>query len=113
MAISNKDLKAKLGAALGDKKPTLTSATTKELVTAQATTTTEKRESRGSKTSVNIFESDLELLDVLREFLKKEGFRKVADSQLLRLMCRDYKPGTGTVEIMRQIVSEDGRRRPN
>lgn len=111
MAVSNKDLKAKLGAALGDKKPTPMSIPAENLPRAQLGTPPKQRESRGSKTSVNIFESDLELLDTVRDFLKGEGFRKVADSQLLRLMCRDYKPGPNTVEIMRQIVSEDGRRR--
>lgn len=110
MAVSNKDLKAKLGAALTDKKPLPISPPGDE-VTTQTTAPQKRREERGGKTSVNLFESDLELLEFLRDFLKKEGFRKVADSQLLRLMCRDYQPGPSTVETMRQIMSEDGRRR--
>ena len=111
MGVSTKDLKAKLGAALGDKKPMPISMPAEAVTDDRTTPTPKQREGRGSKTSVNIFESDLELLETVREYLKSQGFRKVADSQLLRLMCRDYKPGPNTVETMRQIVSEDGRRR--
>ena len=109
MAVSNKDLKAKLGAALADKKPLPISP--EDGIASQTAAPPKRRRDKGGKTSVNLFESDLELLESLRDFLKKEGFRKVADSQLLRLMCRDYQVGPNTVETLKQIMSEDGRRR--
>lgn len=109
MAVSNKDIKAKLGAALAGSLPP--SMMAGEAAAHESAPQPKRREGKGGKTSVNLFEADLELLDPLKDFLKKEGFRKVADSQLMRLLCRDYKPGPTTVETMKRIVKEDGRRK--
>lgn len=67
---------------------------------------------RGKRTSVNLFDSDLELLDPLRDFLrKKTGVRVIRDSTLVQVLCRAYEPSETSVTAFREVTALDQRRK--
>ena len=67
---------------------------------------------RGRRTSVNVFDSDLELLEPLRDFLrKKTGVRVIRDSTLIQVLCRCYEPNESSVAAFHQVMSLDQRKK--
>jgi len=67
---------------------------------------------RAPKLSVSLFQSDVQRLDTIKEFMKTRGFRNLNDSEALRLACRSVEIGDHFVEVYRAMQQEDGRRRP-
>ena len=66
---------------------------------------------RGRRTSINMFDSDLDFLEPLRVYLRKQtGLRVIRDSTLLQVLCRGYTPGPEHVEALAAVEALDGRR---
>ena len=67
---------------------------------------------RGKRTSVNLFDSDLELLDPLRDYLRKRtGIRVIRDSTLVQVLCRAYQPSDASVAAFEEVTRLDQRRK--
>lgn len=66
---------------------------------------------RATKASVSLYRTDLVRLDEIKEFMRKEGYRNLSDSDALQLACRAVKIGPEFLEHYQQMQKEDGRRR--
>lgn len=66
---------------------------------------------RGRRTSVNLYDSDLDLLEPLRVALRAStGLRVIRDSSLVQVVCRVHgKPGPEHVAALREVLALDGR----
>ena len=67
---------------------------------------------RGIRTSVSLYERDLDELEPLRAFLReKTGLRAIADSSLVQTICRAHgKPGPEHVAAFRAVLEVTGRK---
>jgi hypothetical protein len=66
---------------------------------------------RAPKLSVSLYQRDLHRLDEIKEFMQKRGIRNVSDSEALRLAIRGMELGEGLVDVYREMLGEDGRRK--
>ena len=65
---------------------------------------------RGKRTSVNVFDADLELLEPLRVSLRAAtGLRVLRDSTLVQVACRVFSTGPAAVAALREVLALDGR----
>ena len=65
---------------------------------------------RGTRTSVNVYGSDLDRLESLRVYLRKQtGLRVIKDSSLLQVLCRTCKPLPEHVDALRAVLAQSGR----
>lgn len=69
------------------------------------------RGSRAPKLSVSLYQHDIERLDIIKDFMKSQGFRNLSDSEALRLACRKVQIDGALIEVYRSMQGEDGRRR--
>ncbi len=63
------------------------------------------------KLSVSLYNFDIQCLDQIREFMRKNGVRNLSDSEALRLACRAVKIDTAFLGIHQDMQKEDRRRR--
>ena len=65
---------------------------------------------RGIRTSISLYESDLDCLEPLRVLLRTEtGVRSVPDSAMVQTLCRVCKPGPEHVAAFRAVLASTGR----
>ncbi len=67
--------------------------------------------SRAPKLSVSLYQYDIDRLDVIKDFMKAQGFRNLSDSEALRLACRKVEIDGTLVDVYKSMQSEDGRRK--
>ena len=63
------------------------------------------------KRSITLYQKDLDILDGLREYLRKKGVRNLSDSEGLRLACRTVTFDERVLKTYDSMRLEDGRRR--
>lgn len=70
-----------------------------------------EKSSRGRRTSVNVFDQDLDFLEGLRVHLRAAtGLRVIRDSSLVQVVCRVHgKPGPAHVAALKEVLALDGR----
>lgn len=68
---------------------------------------------RAPKLSVSLYQSDLQRLDEIKDFMKRQGHRNLSDSEALRLACRAVIINDEFLKIYREMQGEDRRRRPD
>ena len=67
--------------------------------------------SRGLRTSVNVYGSDLDCLEPLRVFLRKQtGLRVIKDSTLIQVLCRTCQPSPTHVAALQAVQQTTSRR---
>lgn len=67
--------------------------------------------SRGLRTSVNVYGSDLDCLEPLRVFLRKQtGLRVIKDSTLIQVLCRTCQPSPAHVAALQAVQQTTSRR---
>jgi hypothetical protein len=66
---------------------------------------------RAPKLSVSLYQYDIDRLDIIKDFMKSQGFRNLSDSEALRLACRKVEIDGTLVEVYKSMQSEDGRRK--
>ncbi len=66
---------------------------------------------RAPKLSVSLYQRDIDRLDVIKDFMKSQGFRNLSDSEALRLACRKVEVDGSLVDIYKAMQAEDGRRK--
>jgi hypothetical protein len=59
----------------------------------------------------SVYESDMQRLDEIKEFMRGKGYRSVTSSEALRLACRAVEVGDRFVTVYEQMRREDGRRK--
>jgi len=59
----------------------------------------------------SVYESDMQRLDEIKEFMRGKGYRNVTSSEALRLACRAVEVGDQFVAVYEQMRREDGRRK--
>jgi len=69
------------------------------------------KRSRAPKLSVSLYQYDIDRLDIIKDFMKAQGFRNLSDSEALRLACRKVEIDGTLVDVYKSMQSEDGRRR--
>ena len=67
--------------------------------------------SRAPKLSVSLYQHDIDRLEIIKDFMKSQGFRNLSDSEALRLACRKVSIDGALIEVYKAMQSEDGRRR--
>src|ERR1700692_1131989 len=67
--------------------------------------------SRAPKLSVSLYQYDIDRLDIIKDFMKAQGFRNLSDSEALRLACRRVEIDATLVDAYKSMQSEDGRRK--
>jgi hypothetical protein len=67
--------------------------------------------SRAPKLSVSLYQYDIDRLDIIKDFMKTQGFRNLSDSEALRLACRKVEIDGTLVDVYKSMQSEDGRRK--
>ena len=80
----------------------------------QEITPIRKKQTKGeaaSKISVSVYPIDIERLDELKEYMKKQGIRNISDSEALRIACRAVTLGSSCVDVYHEMQKEDGRRK--
>ena len=63
------------------------------------------------KRSITIYQTDLDILDEIRNYLRQRGVRNLSDSECLRLACRTVSFDDCLVRTYEAMRLEDGRRR--
>lgn len=66
---------------------------------------------RAPKLSVSLYQYDIDRLDMIKDFMKAQGFRNLSDSEALRLACRKVEIDGTLIDIYKSMQSEDGRRK--
>lgn len=66
---------------------------------------------RAPKLSVSLYQRDLERLDEIKAFMQKRKVRNLSDSEALRLAIRGIELGEGLLDVYREMLGEDGRRK--
>jgi hypothetical protein len=66
---------------------------------------------RAPKLSVSLYHTDLKRLDEIKDFMRSRGHRNLSDSEALRLACRAVVITDGFMEVYKEMLAEDGRRR--
>ena len=70
-----------------------------------------KPDGRGAKKlSVSLYPHDLRRLDEIRDFMRRQGVRRLSDSEALRLACRRSALDGELRRLYEEILREDGRR---
>ena len=59
----------------------------------------------------SVYESDMQRLDEIKEFMREKGYRNVTSSEALRLACRAVEVGDRFVAVYELMRKEDGRRK--
>ena len=74
-----------------------------------------KSESQGlkasQKRSITLYQTDLDILDEIRNYLRQRGIRNLSDSEGVRLACRTVSLGDHLLKSYEAMKMEDGRRR--
>ncbi len=70
-----------------------------------------KAELAASKISVSVYSKDMERLDELKDYMKKQGLRNISDSEALRIACRALTLNSRCVDVYYEMQKEDGRRK--
>jgi hypothetical protein len=63
------------------------------------------------KCSITLYQTDLDILDKIREYLRQKGVRNLSDSEGLRLACRTVSFDDRLLNTYETMRLEDGRRR--
>jgi hypothetical protein len=63
------------------------------------------------KCSITLYQTDLDILDDIRDYLRRKGVRNLSDSEALRLACRTVSLDDRLVKTYETMRVEDGRRR--
>ena len=63
------------------------------------------------KCSITLYQTDLDILDKIREYLRQNGVRNLSDSEGLRLACRTVIFDDRLLRTYGSMKLEDGRRR--
>jgi Na+-transporting NADH:ubiquinone oxidoreductase subunit NqrF len=63
------------------------------------------------KCSITLHQTDLDILDKIREYLRQKGVRNLSDSEGLRLACRTVIFDDILLKVYESMKLEDGRRR--
>jgi hypothetical protein len=70
-----------------------------------------KRVPQGAlKLSVSLYDFDINCLDKIKDYMRKNGVRKLSDSEALRLACRAVETNTNFIGIYETMQREDGRK---
>jgi hypothetical protein len=59
----------------------------------------------------SVYESDVQRLDEIKDFMRGKGYRNLSNSEALRLACRAVEIGDHFVSVYQQMRREDGRRK--
>jgi hypothetical protein len=70
-----------------------------------------KTDATASKISVSVYPKDIERLDELKDYMKKQGIRNISDSEALRIACRALTLSSQCVDVYHEMQKEDGRRK--
>jgi hypothetical protein len=63
------------------------------------------------KRSISLYPEDLRKLDEIKAFMASHGIRNLADSEALRLACRNAKLDIEMVKVHQDMRAEDKRRK--
>jgi hypothetical protein len=63
------------------------------------------------KRSITLYQTDLDILDGIRGYLRQKGIRNLSDSECLRLACRTVSLDDLLVKTYEAMKLDDGRRR--
>lgn len=63
------------------------------------------------KLSVSLYNSDIDRLDKIKDFMRKHGVRNLSDSEALRLACRAADVNGEFLGIYETMLKEDRRRK--
>ena len=66
---------------------------------------------RSQKCSITLYQTDLDILDRIRDHLRRSGIRNLSDSEAVRLACRTVTFDERLTEIYSALKRDDGRRR--
>ena len=65
------------------------------------------------KLSVSLYDYDIVCLDKIKDFMRKQGIRKLTDSEALRIACRAVETNDNFLSIYEAMQLEDRRRKRN
>ena len=63
------------------------------------------------KCSITLYQTDLDILDEIRNFLRRHGVRNLSDSEALRLACRTILLNDKLLKTYESMRLDDGRRK--
>jgi hypothetical protein len=63
------------------------------------------------KCSITLYQTDLRILDEIRNYLRRYGVRKLSDSEALRLACRTIVFNEKLLTTYETMRVDDGRRK--
>ena len=63
------------------------------------------------KRSISLYAHDLEKLDEIKAYMASHGIRNLADSEALRLACRNVELSEAMVRVFEEMRTEDKRRK--
>jgi hypothetical protein len=63
------------------------------------------------KRSISLYRQDLNKLDEIKSFMAGKGIRNIADSEALRLACRNVKLSDDMLKVFEDMRTEDKRRK--
>ena len=63
------------------------------------------------KRSITLYQTDLDILDEIRNYLRRHGVPNLSDSEALRLACRTVSLDDLLVKTYEAMKLDDGRRR--
>lgn len=63
------------------------------------------------KCSITLYQTDLDILDEIRNYLRRHGVRNLSDSEALRLACRTILLNDKLLKTYQSMRLDDGRRK--
>jgi hypothetical protein len=72
---------------------------------------TEAAITASQKCSITLYQTDLKILDEIRNYLRRYGVRKLSDSEALRLACRTIVFNEKLLTTYETMRVDDGRRK--
>ena len=63
------------------------------------------------KLSVSLYNFDITCLDKIKDYMRKQGIRKLSDSEALQLACRAVETNNNFLGIYESMQNEDRRRK--
>ena len=63
------------------------------------------------KCSFTLYQTDLDILDEIREYLRRHGVRNLSDSEALRLACPTIVLNDNLLKTYEAMKLDDGRRK--
>jgi hypothetical protein len=63
------------------------------------------------KRSITLYQTDLDILDEIRNYLRRHGIRNLSDSEALRLACRTILLNENLLKTYQFMKLDDGRRK--